>query len=125
MVETQMKLMSLSSRKMKPSRVTSDEVLGLLRSVASGQSIPRMKNLYQYWTDDMVEVLVDGWKLVLFTDNTRSRHLDSVISSDGRRGGFDDWRSDMQFSQQPEDHLYREDNNAVERMFTAFRRAHQ
>jgi len=119
-----MKLMSLPGRKVKPSHVTSDEVLSLLRSVASGQSVPRMKNLYQYWTDEMVEVLVDGWKLVLFTDNTRSRHLDSVTSSDGRRGGFDDWRSEGQFSQQPEDRLYREDNNAVERMFAAFRRAH-
>jgi len=119
-----MKLTSLSNRNVKPAHATSDEVLGLLRSVASGQSVPRMKNLYQFWSDETVEVMVDGWKLVLFTDNTRSRHLYSATSSDGRRGGFDDWRSDVQFSQQPEDRLYREDNDAVERMFTAFQRAH-
>jgi hypothetical protein len=38
-------------------------------------------------------------------------------------GESDDWRSDAEFSQQPEDRLYREDSGAVERMFQAFRRA--
>jgi hypothetical protein len=60
---------------------------------------------------------------VIFTDDTRSRHLESIASSDGRRGDFASWRSDVEFSQQPEDRLYREDNDAVERMFRAFRSA--
>jgi hypothetical protein len=103
--------------------VTSDEALGLLRNVASGLSVPRLRNPYQFWTDQTVELSVDGWRLVVFTDTTRSRHLDSVASPDGRRGEFDNWRSDVQYSQQPEDRLYREDNDAVDRMFQAFRRA--
>ncbi|HEX4056075.1 MAG TPA: hypothetical protein VHX86_17575 [Tepidisphaeraceae bacterium] len=103
--------------------VTSDEALSLLRKVASGQSVPRLKGPYQFWNDETVEMVVDGWKMVIFTDNTRSRHLDSVAAPDGRRGEFDNWRSDVEFSQQPEDCLYREDSDAVDRMFQAFRRA--
>jgi hypothetical protein len=101
--------------------VTSDEALHILRNVASGHSIPRLKNPYQHWNDQTVELFVDGWKLVVFTDDTRSRHVDSIASSDGRLGEFSSWRSDMEFSQQPEDRLYREDNDAVDRMFQAFR----
>jgi hypothetical protein len=111
------------TQKAKSTAVTSDEALCLLRNVATGRSVPRRKNPHQYWTDDTAEFLVDGWKLVLFTDETRSRHLDSVVASDGRRGEFDDWRCDVQFSQQPEDRLYREDSEAVDRMFQAFRHA--
>ena len=103
--------------------VTSDEALLLLRKVASGRSVPRLRNPYQFWTDSTVEILVDGWRLVVFTDRTRSRHVDSVASPDGRRGDFAIWRSDVQFSQQPEDRLYREDSDAVDRMFEAFRQA--
>lgn len=101
--------------------VTSDEALWLLRNMASGRSVPKLRNPYQFWTDETVDVMVDGWKLVLFTDPTRSHHLDSVVSPDGRRGGFDNWRSDVEFSQQPEDRLYREDSDAVSRMFGAAR----
>ena len=102
---------------------TSDEVLSLISRVAGGQVVPRMKNPYQHWSDQTVELTADGWKVVLFTDVTRSRHLDSVASPDGRRGDFETWRSDGEFSQQPEDRLYRQDSNAVDRMFQAFRRA--
>jgi hypothetical protein len=104
-------------------KVTSDEALGLLRNVALGRSVPRLRNPFQFWTDSTVEILVDGWRLVVFTDSTRSRHVDSVASPDGRGGRFENWVSDVQFSQQPEDRLYREDSGAVDRMFEAFRRA--
>ena len=112
-----------SNRKVKLATVTSDEAFWLLRKIASGQSIPRLRNPHQFWTDETVELSVDGWRLVVFTDSTRSSHLDTVASPDGRRGEFDDWRSDVQFSQQPEDRLYREDSEAVIRMFQAFRQA--
>jgi hypothetical protein len=115
MVETPMKAI--------PSNVTSDEVLTLLRRVATGQVIPRLKGPYQFWTDETVELLVDGWKVVVFTDDTRSHHLDSIAAPDGRQGEFTNWRSDVEFSQQPEDRLYREDSDAVNRMFQAFRSA--
>jgi hypothetical protein len=115
--------MSISNQNVKLTTVTSDEALGLLRNVATGRSVPKLKNPYQFWTDETVEFLVEGWKLVIFTDKTRSRHLDSVVCPDGRRGEFDDWRRDVQFSQQPEDRLNREDSEAVDRMFGAFRRA--
>jgi hypothetical protein len=115
--------MPSSTQKAKLKTVTSDEALCLLRNLATGQSVPRLKNPHRYWTDDTIELLVNGWQLVIFTDQTRSRHLDSVVSSDGRRGEFDDWRSDVQFSQQPEDRLNREDGEAVDRMFQACRRA--
>jgi hypothetical protein len=105
------------------SHVTSNEVLSLISRVASGQIVPRLKNPYQHWSDQIVELMVDGWKVLLFTDVTRSRHLDSVVSPDGRRGDFETWRSDAEFSQQPEDRLYRQDSNAMDRMFQAFRRA--
>lgn len=105
------------------SSVTSDEALSLLRRVASGQAVPKLKNPNQHWNDETVELVVDGWKMVIFTDDTRSRHLDSIASPDGRRGEFDNWRSDVEFSQQPEDRLYREDSDAVHRMFQASRRA--
>jgi ElaB/YqjD/DUF883 family membrane-anchored ribosome-binding protein len=110
-------------REITMSIITSDEALSLLRNVASGRTIPRLKNPYQRWSEETVELFVDGWKLVIFTDNTRSRHVDSIASTDGRRGEFKTWRSDVEFSQQPEDRLYREDNDAVDRMFQAFRRA--
>lgn len=103
--------------------VTSDEALSLLRDVSSGRSVPRLRNPFQFWTDSTVEILVNGWRLVVFTDTTRSRHVDTIASPDGRHGKFDDWRSDVQFSQQPEDRLDREDGDAVDRMFQAFRRA--
>jgi hypothetical protein len=103
--------------------VTSDQALSLLRRVASGQVVPRLKNADQHWNDETVELVVDGWKLVVFTDNTRSRHLDSITSPDGHRGDFDNWRSDVEFSQQPEDRLYRQDSDAVNRMLHALRQA--
>ncbi len=105
------------------SSVTSDEALSLLRRVASGQAVAKLKDRHQFWNDETVELVVDGWEMVVFTDDTRSRHLDSVASPDGRRGEFQTWRSDMEFSQQPEDRLYREDGHAVDRMFQALRRA--
>jgi hypothetical protein len=104
--------------------VTSDEALTLLRKIASGQSVPRLKNHYQLWNEPTVELEIDGWKLVVFTDTTRSRHLDSVTSPDDRHGNFENWRCDVEFSQQPEDRLHREDSLAVDQMFQAFRRAH-
>jgi hypothetical protein len=107
----------------KVATVTSDEAFSLLRKIALGQSIPRLKNHCQFWTDATVELFVDGWRLVVFTDSTRSSHLDSITSPDGRRGQFNDWRSDVQFSQQPEDRLGREDSEAVDRMFQAFKLA--
>jgi hypothetical protein len=82
-----------------------------------------MKDASQPWDDPTMKLVVDGWNVVVFTDGTRSRHVDSVASPDGRMGESDDWRSDAEFSQQPEDRLYREDSGAVERMFQAFRRA--
>jgi hypothetical protein len=103
--------------------VTSSEVLSLITRVAGGQVVPRMKNPYQHWTDQTVELTADGWKIVLFTDATRSRHLDTVATPDGRRGGYDTWRSDAEFSQQPEDRLNRQDGSAVARMYQAFRKA--
>lgn len=103
--------------------VTSDEALTLLRKVASGQTVPRMKNPYQLWNEQTVEMAVDGWKIVVFSDDTRSHHVDTIASPDGRRGEFVAWRSDAEFSQQPEDRLYREDSTAVDRMFQAFKRA--
>jgi hypothetical protein len=103
--------------------VTSDEALSLLRRVASGQAVPGLKDPSQPWNDETIELLVDGWNVVIFTDDSRGRHVDSVTSPDGRGGGFNDWRSDMSLSQQPEDRLNREDSNAVDRMFQAFRRA--
>jgi hypothetical protein len=105
------------------STVTSDEALSLLRSVASGESIPMLKNPYQHWDDETVELFVNGWRMTIFTDDTRARHLDALASPDGRRGKFENWQSDAEFSQQPEDRLYREDNDAVNRMFQAFKRA--
>jgi hypothetical protein len=104
-------------------RVTSNEALSLISQVASGQIVPRLKNPYQYWNDQTVELMAKGWKVVLFTDVTRSRHLHSVTSPDGRRGDFETWQSEAEFSQQPEDRLYRQDGNAVNRMFEAFRTA--
>jgi len=59
----------------------------------------------------------------VFTDATRWTHLDSITSRDGRRGESSTWKSNAEFSQQPEDRLYREDDNAVNRMFQAFRLA--
>jgi hypothetical protein len=114
---------SKADRKAKLSVVTSDEAFLLLRKIALGQSTPRLRNPYQFWTDQIVELLVDGWRITLFTDNTPSSYLDSIASPDGRKGEFNDWRSDMRFSQQPEDRLYREDPNAVQRMFQACRLA--
>lgn len=103
--------------------VTSDQALSLLCRVASGQAVPRLKNADQDWDHETVELIVDGWKLMVFTDDTRSRHLDSIMSPDGHRGDFDNWRSDAEFSQQPEDRLYRQDSDAVNRMFHALRQA--
>jgi hypothetical protein len=103
--------------------VTSDEALSLLRGVASGQIVPRLKNPFQFWNDQTVELTAGEWSMVLFTDETRWTHLDSVTSPDGRRGESKNWRSDMELSQQPEDRLYREDSTAVHRMFQAVRRA--
>jgi hypothetical protein len=103
--------------------VNSDEALSLLRRVASGQVVPRMKNLCLPRIDLTMELIVDGWNVVVFTDETRRRHIDSLASPDGRMGTFDDWRSDAEFSQQPEDRLCREDSTAGDRMFQAFRRA--
>jgi hypothetical protein len=108
---------------MKISSVTSDEALGLLRRVALGQAVPRMKNSDQHWNDQTVELVVEGWKLVIFTDAARWSHIASMTSPDGRLGESRSWCSDSEFSQQPEDRLYREDSNAVSRMFTAFRNA--
>lgn len=105
------------------SMVTSDEALLLLRRVASGESVPGMNGSSQPWTDPTMNLVVDGWNVVVFTDGTRSRHVDSVASPDGRMGKFDDWRSDAAFSQQPEDRLNREDSTAISRMFQAFRSA--
>jgi hypothetical protein len=103
--------------------VNSDEALSLLRRVASGQAVPRMKNFCLPRFDPTMELIVDGWNVVVFTDETRCRHIDSLASPDGRTGTFDDWRSDVEFSQQPEDRLCREDSTAGNRMFQAFRRA--
>jgi len=103
--------------------VTSDEALTLLRRVATGQAVPRLKSPNQFWGNETVELVVDGWKVVVFADETRSRHLDSVAAPDGRRGEFINWRSDVEFSQQPEDRLNREDGDAVDKMFRAFRSA--
>ena len=103
--------------------VTSDEVLALLRRVASGQAVPGMIDPSETWDDPTMKFVVDGWNIVVFTDGTRSRHVDSVASPDGRMGNFDDWRCDGEFSGQPEDRLYREDSGAVNRMFQAFRSA--
>jgi hypothetical protein len=82
-----------------------------------------MKDSDQHWNDETVELAVDGWKLVLFTDASRWSHLDSITSPDGRHGESSTWKSDAEFSQQPEDRLYREDDKAVNRMFKAFRNA--
>jgi len=105
------------------SSVTSDEALNLLRQVASGRIVPRLKNPYQHWNDQTVELTAGGWKMTVFTDETRWSHLDSVTSPDGRRGESRNWHSDAEFSQQPEDRLYREDSDAVHRMFLAIRNA--
>jgi hypothetical protein len=80
-----------------------------------------MKDPSQPWNEPTVELVADGWKMVVFTDQTRSRHLDSITSPDGRRGDFDNWQSDVEFSQQPEDRLNREDAKGVDRMFRACR----
>jgi hypothetical protein len=103
--------------------VTSDEALCLLRGVASGEFVPTLKNRFQHWDDETVEIFVNGWRMTIYTDSTRSRHLDTLASPDGRQGKFANWQSDAEFSQQPEDRLYREDNNAVNRLFQAFRGA--
>ncbi|MGA2581788.1 MAG: hypothetical protein ABSG31_00810 [Tepidisphaeraceae bacterium] len=103
--------------------VSSDEALGILRRVAIGEAVPRLKNPRQQWDEETVELVVDGWHVSLFADVTRSRHVNRVTSPDGRLGSSEDWRSDEEFSQQPEDRLYREDSDAVDRMFQAFRRA--
>ena len=103
--------------------VTSDEALLLLRRVASGQIVPERKNASEPWSNSTVELVVDGWTIVIFTDNSRQNYVDRITSPDGRWGEFKDWRSDAEFSQQPEDRLYREDSNAVHRMFQAFRHA--
>ena len=103
--------------------VTSDEALSLLRRVASGHAIPGLKDASQLWTDETVNMIAEGWQMEIFTDDTRSRHIESVTSPDGRRGVSSDWCSDVEYSQQPEDRLNREDGDAVDRMFQAFKRA--
>jgi len=103
--------------------VTSDEALLLLRRVASGQIVPKRKDASEPWTNPTIQLVVDGWTVVIFTDNSRRNCVDKITAPDGRWGEFKDWRSDAEFSQQPEDRLYREDSNALHRMFQAFRRA--
>jgi hypothetical protein len=105
--------------------VTSDEALTLLRSVASGQAVPGLKDPARSWDESTMELAVDGWTVTIFTDENRRNHVDLITSPDGRRGEFKNWRSGAEFSQQPEDRLHREDNKAVDRMFQAFRRAQQ
>jgi hypothetical protein len=103
--------------------VSSDEALSILRRVAIGHTVPRLKNPSQRWDEKTVELIADGWNIVLFTDTTRSRHVNKLVSPDGRWGSSEDWLSDSEYSQQPEDRLYREDSDAVDRMFQAFRLA--
>src|SRR5277367_4473064 len=106
------------------SSVSSDEALSLLRKVASGEVVPELKDPAQHWNNSTMDLIADGWTLVIFTDDGRRNHLDTITSPDGRRGEFKNWRSDALFSQQPEDRLYREDSKSLKRMFQAFRRAH-
>jgi len=105
------------------SSVTSDEALSLLRRVASGKTAPELKDPSSHWNNSTMDLIVDGWTVVVFTDEGRRNHVDTITSPDGRRGGFKDWRSGALFSQQPEDRLHREDNKSLNRMFQAFRRA--
>ena len=103
--------------------VTSDEAQSLLRKVALGQTVPELKDPARHWNDSTIELIVNGWTVTIFTDERRRNHLDTVTSPDGRRGAFQNWRSDKLMSDQPEDRLFREDSGAVSRMFQAFRRA--
>jgi hypothetical protein len=103
--------------------LTSDEALNLLRDIASGGAEPVLRDPYQSWDNQTVELVIGGWKMSAFTDATRSRHVDKLTSPDGRVGDFKSWRSDAEYSQQPEDRLDREDDGAVNRMFQAILRA--
>jgi len=105
------------------SSVTSDEALSLLRKVASGETVPELKGPARHWNNSTMDLMVDGWTVVIYTDEGRRNHLDAITSPDGRRGEFKNWRSGELFSQQPEDRLYREDSKSLGRMFQAFRRA--
>ncbi len=102
--------------------VTSNEALSLLRRVASGEAAPGLKDASQHWGNSTIDLIVDGWTLVIFTDEGRRNRLDTITSPDGRRGEFKNWRSGELFSQQPEDRLHREDSKSLDRMFVAFKR---
>src|ERR1700722_6700043 len=56
-VETQVKILPRSNRKVIMGNVTSDEALWLLRNMASGRSVPKLRNPYQFWTDETVDVM--------------------------------------------------------------------
>jgi hypothetical protein len=103
--------------------VTSDEALSVLRRVALAQTVPELKDPSSHWNESTMALIVDGWTVVIFTDDGRRNRLDTITSPDGRHGDFRNWRSDALFSQQPEDRLYREDSKALYRLFQAFKRA--
>ena len=112
-------------------RVSTEEVVELLRKVGNGAVTPKLADHERTCTSVFcgnVEYVVDGWIVVVFIDCNDWDYVDSVVAPDGRKGEFEDWFGDKDKDgncecRQPDDLLNAEDSACYLRMVDAFEEA--
>ncbi len=76
----------------KPDLIPGAELAELFRRALRGEV--KVFTVGASWTEiyaSIVEVRIDGYKLVIFNDCNQFDYVDHAIAPDGREGDFDDW----------------------------------
>jgi len=107
-------------------KITSTEVMELLRKVGNGEIVPRLKNPIQTWEYVFcgeVTYILDRWEIEIFNDCGDFDYIHCVRSPDGRYGEFEDWFGPDHEWEQPDDKLYFADPECYQRMIQIFMEA--
>ena len=101
-------------------KITSDDLLDLLRRVGESKTKPRLKDPDHGWSEycDWVIFIVDGWELEIFNDAGDWDYINYAVAPDGREGKVNDWVKD--FMDIPNERLLRESQELYDKMVDAF-----
>lgn len=105
-------------------KVTSEEVVNVLRDIATGKYKPQLLSRVYAWDlviTGIVKVEAGGYSLEILIDEGTWDSTDRVTAPDGRTGEFKDWVFEKQELNHPDDVLALEDINLMNQVILIIR----
>lgn len=104
----------------KKFKVSSSEVVELLRKVGDGEIVPVVDLDLNKMPSCTFSYVVGEWRVAIYWDCDDLDYIEKVISPDGREGVFEDWVRKPGDWQEPTDILHSQNEECYERMEKVF-----